>query len=105
MKFYKNLYIGETIKNPNRVKQKLRLNVGQMNIYIIVPAKGKDQLEIFHCAFLKQKYIRKQLPIVVGIANGYEEAVDIIVEITKESITKNGNADIKKYLFPNMEKI
>lgn len=99
MKFYKNLYIGETIKNPNKVKRKLRRNAGQLNIYVITLARGRDQLEIYHCGYLQQKYYRKYPPYIVGIGNGYDEAVDIVVKIAEEAIEKIGTPNIKKYLF------
>lgn len=99
MKFYKNLYVGETIKNPNKVKWKLRLNAVQPNVYVIALAKGRDQLEIYHCGFLRQKYYKKYSPYIIGISRGYEEAVDMVVKITQEALDKNGSPDIKKFLF------
>lgn len=99
MKFYKNLYIGESIKNPNKVKWKLRRNAGQLSIYVIALASGDEQLEIYHCAFLQQTYYKKHSPYIIGIAGGYEEAVELVVELTKASIDKTGAADLKKYLF------
>ena len=100
MKFYKNLYVGEGIKNPNKVKWKLRHNAGQFNVYVITLAGGRDQLEIFHCAFLQQEYYKKYPPYIIGIASGYDEAVDIVIEITQAAIEVNGSPDLKKYLFP-----
>lgn len=98
MKFYKNLYIGETIKKPNKVKWKLRCNAGQLNIYVIALAKGNDQLEIYHSAFLQQRYYRKHQPYIIGICSCYEEAVAIVVSITQEALNQIGSPDIKKFL-------
>lgn len=100
MKFYKNLYVGEGIKHPNRVKWKLRHNAGQFQIYVIALASGQDQLEIYHCAFLQQKYYKKHPPYIIGIAKGYEDALDIVVEITEAALARYGYPDLKKYLFP-----
>ena len=98
MKFYKNLYVGETIKDVKKVKRKLILNAGQMGIYVITLCKGKDQLEIYHCVFLQQKYYRKNPPYIIGIANGYDEAVEIVRQIAMEAYECNGNCDLKKYI-------
>lgn len=103
MKFYKNLYTGESIKNPNKVKWKLRSGAGQFHVYIIALAEGNDQLEIYHCAFLQQKYYRKNPPYIIGIAGSYEEAVELVVNITKAAVAESGYADLKKYLFPENE--
>lgn len=98
MKFYKNLYTGSTIKDVKKVKRKLVTNAGQAEIYVIAVCRGRDQLEIYHCALLQQKYYKKNPPYIVGIANGYEEAVEIVKQIAEEAFRYNGNCDLKSYL-------
>jgi hypothetical protein len=99
IKFYPNLYVGPGIKNPNKVKWKLRRNAGQLQVYIIALAQGSDQLEIYHCAFLQQKYYKKHPPYIIGIAKGHEEAINIVIDITQAALAKNGYPDLKKFLF------
>ncbi len=98
MKFYKNLYVGDTVKKPEKVKWKLKHRAGQMNIFIIAVAEGSDQLEIYHCAFLQQKYYRKHPPYIIGIAVGHEEAVGIVEQITRECVEATGTCNLKEYL-------
>ena len=98
MKFYKNLYVGDTVKKLEKVKWKLKHHAGQLNIYVITVAEGNDQLEFYHCAFLKQKYYRKHSPYIIGIAAGFEEALSIIEQITQECFTATGTGNIKEYL-------
>lgn len=97
MKFYKYLYAGDTIKNLPKMKWKLKHHAG-VNLYVITIAQGADQLEIFHGAYLKQRYFRYHPPIVVGIASNYEEAVQIIMEITQECLNVTGACNLKDYL-------
>lgn len=97
MKFYKYLYIGDTVTNPAKAKRKLKRHAGG-NFYVITIAQGPDQLEIYHCAYLKQKYYRYHPPIIVGIASGYEEAVKVIMKITQECLDATGNCNLKEYL-------
>lgn len=97
MKFYKYLYIGDTVKNPAKIKRKLKLHAGVL-VYVICIARGNDQLEIFHSAYLKQKYYRLHPPVIVGIAGSYEEAVGLIIKITKESLEETGCCNLKEYL-------
>lgn len=97
MKFYKYLYVGDTVKNLSKIKWKLKHHAG-MNVYVITIASGSDQLEIFHNAYLKQKYFRYHPPIIVGIASDYEEAVQIIVKITQECVESTGACNLKEYL-------
>lgn len=97
MKFYKYLYIGDTVKDPAKVKRKLKQHAGQL-VYVICIAQGADQLEIFHSAYLKQKYYRLYPPVIVGIANDYNEAVELVIQITKECLARTGNCNLKEYL-------
>lgn len=100
MKFYKNLYIGDTIKNPNRIKSKLKHHAKQLKIFVILLSSGSDQLEICHSMLLEQPFYKKKenAPYIVGIAGSYEEAVAIVCQITKEAVARNGDADLKRYL-------
>lgn len=97
MKFYKHLYIGDTVTNPARVKWKLKYHAGTQ-VYVVSIAPGADQLEIFHAAYLKQRYYRYHPPIIVGIASDYEEAVQIIVQIAQECVEVTGSCNLKEYL-------
>lgn len=97
MKFYKYLYIGDNINNVFAIKERLRIHA-VTNAYVICLAQGTDQLEIYHAAYLKQKYYRKHPPIIVGIASDYDEAVEIVIKITKESIEHTGTCNLKDYL-------
>lgn len=104
MKFYKNLYIGETIKKPNKVKRKLKHHAKQLKVFVILPASGDGQLEICHSMILVQPYYKKKenAPYIIGIAGSYDEAVALVCRITEEAVAQNGNADLKKYLFPEI---
>lgn len=102
MKFYKNLYIGDTIKNPNRVKRKIKHHARQLQVFVIMLASGDGQLEICHSMLLRQPFYKKKEnePYIIGIAGNYEEAVEIVCKITQEAVAQNENADLKQYLFP-----
>ena len=97
MKFYKYLYIGDTVTDPAKVKWKLKHHAGTQ-VYVVSIAAGADQLEIFHGAYLKQPYYRSHPPIIVGIASNSDEAVDIIIQITQECVDATGTCNLKEYL-------
>ena len=94
MKFYKYLYVGETVERVGILKQKLKIHA-MVRVYLVTLACGDDQLEIYSSMLLKQKYFRKHAPIIIGIASNYEEAVKKIVE---ESLERTGTCDLKEYL-------
>ena len=97
MKFYRYLYVGDTVRNPGRVKWKLKHHAG-VQVYVITLAPSPDQLEIFHSAYLKQKFYRYHPPIVVGIAASHNEAVEIVIKMTQECLKTLGNCDLKDFL-------
>jgi hypothetical protein len=98
MRFYDSLYVGESIKVPEQVIRKLKKNIGQLNVYVITAAKGNDLLEIYHAGFLKQAYYKKNPPYIIGIANGYDEALMLVEKIVMENYEKTGNFSLKETL-------
>ena len=97
MRFYRYLYVGETVRNVAKIKCKLKSHAGT-NVYLIALAAGADQLEIFHSAYLKQLYFRYHPPVVIGIAGSHDEAVDLVVTIARECLLHTGNCNLKEYL-------
>lgn len=83
MKFYRRLYVGPSIRNVNKIKWKLLTGRGQLGIYLISLSRTSDQLDIFHCALLKQKYFDKKALQVVGIAEGREEAIFLVQQMLR----------------------
>ena len=99
MRFHNKLYIGESIKHPIRVKWKLRIGAGQLQVHVIVVSNNQsNQLACFHNGLLKQKFFRKQELLVVGIAGDYSEAVSLITQITEECVKETGTGNIKDFL-------
>ena len=97
MKFYKHLYIGDTVTNPAKIKRKLKFHAGTM-VYVIAVAQGDDQLEIYHSLMLQQWYYKEASPAVIGIAGSKEEAFDLIQKIAQEAVDTTGAADLTAYL-------
>ena len=97
--FHKNLYVGEGIKNSAVVKWKLKHGAGQLMVYVITEPEHKNgQLDIRHCAFLKQKYYRRHPLLVYGIASGYAEALEIVTQIVKKAADAGMTDDLQAYL-------
>ena len=99
MKFYKNLYVGDTIKDPAKTKRKLKRYAKLNNVYLITYMAGNRHLEIYHCLMLQQYYYKENPPYIIGIAGSQEEAAQIICRIAEESVSKTGKADLVEYLF------
>jgi len=103
MKYYRYLYTSESITNVDKLKVKLNLRKGKVGIYIIFWARNNDQLEIMNSLYLKQHFYRIKPPVVIGLAKSYDEAVELVIKMTNESLEKTGNPDIKNYLLKRVE--
>ena len=103
MKFYKNLYIGDTLNKPEKIIRKLKKYAKLNNVWLITYEKESRRLEIYHCLMLQQPYYKANPPYVVGIAGSREEADQIICRIVDESLRNTETADLIAYLFPNID--
>ncbi len=98
-RFYKKLYWGKSVRKRQLVKWRLYHGSGQLTIFCIKRAETKDdQLDIIHCAFLKQPFYRKNPAYIYGIAGCYDEALKLVVTMTEESINAGYDARIVEYL-------
>lgn len=98
MKYYRYLYTGEGIRDLTKTKKALNEHKGFLNLYVIVLNQVSGLLEIINANYLMLPYYSKHIPIVVGLARGYEEARALVVGIVEDSIQRTGQADIKEYL-------
>ena len=99
MKFYKNLYIGETVKKPEKAIKKLKRHKKQPRLYVIVHDRELGQLAVYHSLMLLQWYYKEHPPgCIVGLANGREEALEVIEKMTREALAATGEASLLTYL-------
>lgn len=103
MEFYKNLYIGDTVKNPDKIKRRLKQRKMLKGIFVIAYAEKTRQLEIHNSIFLGQWYYKENPPYVIGIAKGQQEAFGLVKKITEEAVAATGKADLVEYLFYGKE--
>lgn len=99
MKYYKNLYLGESIKEKKEeILKNLEMDKVMLQIYVITLARGKqNHLEFTKSLLWREDSCRKDM-LIVGLAGGYEEAVSLIEEITREVYHATKGANIRKYI-------
>lgn len=103
MELYPHLYIGKSVRKPNKLIRKLKKRSKFMQFYVIcVSANPNDQLEIYKACYLSQKYYKTNTVYVIGLASDYDEAISIIETIVKECYEFNQTCELKKYLFREM---
>ncbi len=100
MKWYENLYEGESVRHKiEKVKWKIRHNAGQINIYVIAIASNpQNLLDIIPASELMQKGYPKKDIYIIGLAQGMGEAHEVIKEIIDEVYQNTGGFEIAPYL-------
>lgn len=98
MKFYEKLYVGESIDNVKKVKHRLSTGAGQFNVYLITLCAGRDQLDIFHCAYIKDRHFDRRHLFVAGIAGSQGEAFGLVEQMAKDSWAYGTEGNLKEYL-------
>ncbi|MCR5402340.1 MAG: hypothetical protein K6E91_00760 [Butyrivibrio sp.] len=109
-RFYRELYWGDSVKHHLLVKWRLKHGRGQFSVFCITRAMiESDQLDIIHCAFLKQPYYLKRPAYIYGIAASYDEAIELVVKISDEAagfgydgrlldyLNLKGSEEVEKY--------
>ena len=74
-----------------------------LDIYVISISNGNDQLDCMKCSYFKQKAIRDNAGLIVGLAKGYSEAQNLMISMIEESLRETGSANVKEYLINNPE--
>ena len=100
MRWYDDLYAGESIRHKiAKIKWKIRHNAGQIEIYVITLASNpKNLLDIIPAYELMQKAYPKRDMYVVGLAGGYDEALEVVTQIIDEVYQQTGGFAVAAYL-------
>lgn len=100
LKWYKNLYVGDNAKKKQKkIMRNIRLGIGMIDVYVLTLASnGTDQLDIISANILLQPSLRRRTPVVVGIASGYYEALELVCKITEDVLRERKEPDIRGYL-------
>ena len=100
MRWYNDLYAGESIRHKiEKMKWKIRHNAGQIDVYVISLASNpQNLLDIIPAQELLQKAYPKRDMYVVGLAGGYDEALEVVTQIIDEVYQQTGGFAIAAYL-------
>ena len=100
MEWYSKLYVSDTAKKKkSKIIRKLKTNAGLLNVYVItLSANRQNLLEIIAASYIKQAVVYRNLPMIVGIACSYEEALELVSQIVEETYQQTGAFNVSKYL-------
>lgn len=105
MKIYYNLYVSECWRGKKeKMINKLKKNRLWPNVYVIALSQGtQNQFEFFSGILLRQKIFREDSLFVVGLADGYDEALTLTGEIISDIYRKTGSTDFRNYVLKHQE--
>lgn len=100
MKCYYALYMDEkVIPMKKEILNKIQKDEWQFEKYLIVLSQNeKNHLEFYHSVLLLQKAVKKDDLFLVGIASGYQEALDLVEKITQNVYDETNGTDIRNYI-------
>ncbi len=100
MKWYTDLYVGETARRrKKKIIRKLKMNAGMLDVYLVTLAYNRrDMLDIISSAYLKQAAVRRQLPMIVGLPAAMRRPWSWWYKWFRETYEKTGKADVPGYL-------
>ena len=100
MRWYENLYVGSSITHKaEKIKWKIRHNAGQINIYVITLASNpQNLLDVIPAWELMQKAYPKKNLFIIGLAHGYDEALELVKQIVDEVYHNTGGFDVSSYI-------
>ena len=100
MKWYRELYISENLYPDSRkVIDKIRKGKFTPGIYLIaLPQNEENMLDVYPLLELRQKYYKKKELYVVGIARGYDEAIELVSSMVMDVYEATKDANVKKYI-------
>ena len=107
MRWYDDLYVGESIVHKtSKIKWKILHNAGQIDIYVIALASNPaNLLDIIPAQELMQKAYPKKNLYIVGLAKGYQEAIETAAVIVKDVYEKTGTFAVSSYLLKKKEEM
>ncbi len=93
MLWYDHLYMGEKAKKHRfSIIQNIRRKKYRPGIYVITPASNENNiLDIYPVMVLSQEYYAKKELLILGIAQGYQESLEVAARIVSELYERTGS--------------
>ena len=105
MKYYHALYMSDKLRSKRKkILEKIESGKWQLDKYLLVlSAKMNNQLEFYNSVLLLQEAMKQEDLLVVGIADGYDEALELVKQITEEVYERTQGTDIRAYLLERQQ--
>lgn len=95
-----DLYVSEKLeKKKNQVLMSLMERRLEKPVYLITLAQGEqNHLDVYSSLFLQQGVYDNETIFIVGLAEDYTAAIDLVEHITQDVVEETGEAEIRSYI-------
>ena len=98
--WYKNLYVGDTAKWMRRIENKKAVP----GVWLLtLPSNQQNNLDVIPADLLLQPAVRRNCPMIVGLAVSREEAFELVEAIALETYRETGEVKIREWLLNRIE--
>lgn len=100
MRWYDDLYVGYNLLDKKRqIIRKIKNGKQQFNKYVLtLPLNNYDTIDIYPSNVLTQKIYKESDIVIVGIAEGKEEALDMVQLVIMDCFNATGGVRVKDYI-------
>ena len=97
MMWNNRLYVGEkAVPHKKTIVKKIKNNKFQLGIYVLaLPANEDNVMDIYPAQVLMQEHFKKSNQLIVGIAKGKDEALELMIQMITDSINETGSYRVK----------
>lgn len=99
LKWQKKYYISEGVKSPVKIQSKINAGKPVPGIYLLTLSDNPGNImEIVPAVTLIQKTAYDLCPVIIGMARGKDEALELVQRIVEEVYRETGSFGIKEYM-------
>lgn len=99
LKWQRNFYIGEGVKEPRKIRRKIEDGKFVPGIYLLTLSDNPaNVMEIIPASMLMQRSYAGICPPVIGMAKGKDEALELVRSIIEEVYGATGSFSVSEYL-------
>lgn len=101
MRWYDKLYVGTNANDKqDEIIEKIRNGIFQFDKFVLaLPFNDSDILDIYPSNILVQSHYLKSDMMILGIADGMEEAREVMQRIIMDCYRETGEFHLKNYIF------
>ncbi len=87
------LYVGEkAAPHKKTIVNKIKKNKAQLGVYVLaLPVNADNVMDIYPAQVLLQEHFKKSNQLIIGIAKGRDEALELMMQMIVDSIDETGS--------------